>query len=86
MSSPTRGKSFNLSIEIEQELHDKLERAAADRAVTVRDYVADALRRALDIDMGDNLDSESAAWRILSSASFVRDWDCEEDQVYDHLP
>jgi len=74
-----------LSIDVAPELRRRLKIAAAARDLTVRDYVEAILRRALETDERGDTASETAAWSQLSARSFARDWNSEEDQVYDRL-
>ena len=71
------------AIEIEPELRAGIEAAAAKWGVSVRDYVAAALRAAL----AGHGDAAGAAdgWSRLSHRSFARDWETEADAVYDDL-
>lgn len=68
-----------LSIEVEPDLGRRLKVAAAERDVSVREFVLDAIRRAL-ADQDEDLD-----WIRLSEPAFARDWDSEADAVYDAL-
>lgn len=50
--------------------------------MSVRDYVAEVLQRALtDEERGDPT-TAAAAWTGLSAQAFARDWASDEDHVY----
>ena len=83
MSSAERRRT-RLSIEIEPELRREIESAAAENALSLHDYVVAVLRRALDEEQ-DNALAVNRAWAQLSARSFARDWNSDEDRVYDHL-
>ena len=75
---------FRLTIEIEPDLRRRLETAAAERGVPVRDYVVGALREALGSDRSKSA-ADEAAWSRLSARSFARDWESDADAAYDDL-
>ncbi len=70
-----------LTIDVEPDLRRQIKIAAARHDQTVRDYVITTLRRALDAEPAD----DTTGWGPLSARSFARDWDSEEDAVYDDL-
>jgi hypothetical protein len=74
-----------LLIDVEPELRRRIELAASERNVSVRDFVANILRRAVETHDDNNLALEAMAWRQASASSFAREWDSDEDAVYDHL-
>src|SRR5690349_8780687 len=85
MATERRSRRDRLSIEVEPELRRSIEEAAAERGQSIREYVVDALRRALAADDLDDR-AETAQWAQLAARSFARDWDSAEDEVYDqHL-
>lgn len=75
---------MRLSIEVGSDLHKKVKIAATERDMTMRDYVVGILEavtaeeKACGNGEGEDLTS-------LSVAAFARDWDSEEDSVYDSL-
>jgi len=71
-------------IELEPELRRRVEVAAGGLGLSSADYVVTVIRRAVADDSMAGTGDEPA-WSQLSSASFVRDWDSEEDRVYDGL-
>lgn len=74
-----------LSIEVESELHKKVKIAATERDMTMRDYVVGVLEAVTAKEvrgMGGGGEPDLAR---LSVAAFARDWDSEEDSVYDDL-
>jgi hypothetical protein len=79
------GDETHLSIEIEPELRQLVEAAAAERRVTVKAYVAAVLREALETPLPERAPSQSADWTRLSVPSFARDWESDADAVYDDL-
>ena len=83
MSMGDEGDGSRLTIELEPELGRRIEAAAAERRVSVSDYVVAALRGALDGDRAARASDEAAAWSRLSADSFARDWESEADAAYD---
>jgi hypothetical protein len=83
----TRGERDNarLAIEIEPQLRKRIEAAAAERDMSVRDYVVAALRQALDSYGSERPQSQSADWSQLSVRSFARDWESDADAIYDDM-
>ncbi|MBA3415345.1 MAG: hypothetical protein H0U10_08995 [Chloroflexia bacterium] len=79
------GNESHLAIEIEPELRTRIVAAAAERGVSVRDYVVAALRQALASTGPERAADDSIEWSRLSSRSFARDWDSDADAVYDAL-
>jgi hypothetical protein len=79
-----RDESF-LSVEIEIELRNRIEAAAAERDMSLRDYVAAALHDALDSQRVARPSNQSDAWSRLSVPSFARDWESDADAIYDDL-
>lgn len=74
-----------LAIEIVPGLRKRIEAAAALRGVSVWDYVAAALREALDSNGEERSPNQYADWSRLSTRSFARDWESDADAVYDDL-
>ena len=74
-----------LSIDIEAELQRKIEVTAADRGLSIRDYVVAVLQSAVDAEEHDDTIAAHAAWSQISAHSFARDWHSDEDQAYDRL-
>ena len=85
MASPNHSGSTHLEIEIEPELSRYIEAAAAQRGVSLRDYVVIALREAVEHANPPILTQGSREWSQLSVMSFARDWESEADAVYDDL-
>ena len=75
-----------LSIEIEPELRRRIEIAASGRDISVREFVVAAVRRAVAAAERDGRTADDAEWVRLSARSFARDWQSEEDRVYDDIP
>ena len=71
-----------LLIDVERDLRQQIERAAARQSVSMQDYVISVLRRAAVLDEHENAD---VGWGRLSARSFARDWESDEDAVYDSL-
>jgi hypothetical protein len=69
---------------IEPELRTRIEAAAVERGMSVRDYAVAALQAALAGNRG-GLAATSDEWSGLSHESFARDWESEADAVYDEL-
>jgi plasmid stability protein len=76
MREPTRKP--RLSIEVDAELRRELKVAAAERDVSVREYVLAALRQALAAE-------ERRDWSRMSEPAFAREWDSDADSEYDRL-
>ena len=85
MSTRNERDESLLSIEIEIELRNRLEAAAAERSISLRDYVAAALHDALDSQGVARPSNQSDAWSRLSIPSFARDWESDADAIYDNL-
>jgi plasmid stability protein len=79
LSSQQRTRT-RLSIDVEPDLRRRVKVAAAAHDLSIRDYLEAIIRRALADEQ-----QPDAGWSALSARSFARDWDSEEDQVYDQL-
>jgi plasmid stability protein len=67
-----------LSIDVDPDLRRRIKVAAASHDQSIRDYVEGLIREALAAEPdGDR------SWSSLSARSFARDWNSEEDSVYD---
>ena len=86
MASSSETRRARLSIDIEPELRRRIKIAAAERDLSIREYVVAILQRALADEASRPPEAEAADWTQLSGRSFARDWESEEDQVYDDLP
>lgn len=75
----------SLSIEVEAELRQRIEDAAAARHLSTRDFVVAALRRAVNDRGGPDRPATASEWTRLSASAFARDWDSDADAVYDDL-
>jgi len=51
----------------------------------VSDWISEAVKRELDREELENAQEASASISYLSVQSFKRDWDSEDDAVYDQL-
>ena len=58
-------------MEMEPELRKRIETVAAERGVSLRDYVVAALREALDNNGTERSSHQSVAWSQLSAHSFA---------------
>ena len=85
MSARNERNESLLSIEIETELRNRIEAAAIERDMSLRDYVAAALRDALDSQGVARPSNQSDEWSRLSIPSFARDWESDADAIYDDL-
>ena len=74
-----------LSLDVEPELRRRIKIVAAQKDISVRDYVVAILRQALEAEDRSEAPVERAAWSRLSARPFARDWDSEEDRAYDEL-
>ncbi len=70
----------SLTIQLDSTLRRRVEIAARDRDTSVREWVEEAVRRELDREATN----DDAITRI-SVPSFNRDWNSDEDAVYDEL-
>ena len=84
MSTTSDGRHMRLTIDLEPELRRRVEAAAEERQLSVRDYVISALRDALKRQPGQE-PLDDAEWSQLSAAAFARDWESDADAVYDDL-
>ncbi len=85
MAATGRPRRARLSIEVEPELRRRIKIVAAQKDLSIRDYIEGVLRRALEAEESEEAESEGKAWSRPSARSFARDWDSEEDQAYDRL-
>jgi hypothetical protein len=85
MSTPDERHEARLAIEIEPELRTRVEAAAAERELSVRDYVAAVLRQAVEHHAENGISGQSSEWSQLSVPVFARDWESDADAVYDNL-
>lgn len=85
MSTNDNGARGRLAIEIEPELSKRIEIAAAEKGVSLRDDVVAALGTALASDRGRRPTTDSEDWSTLSVPVFARDWESDADAIYDDL-
>ena len=78
------GRTTRLIVDLEPELKEQIERVAAERDQSVPEFVVAALQRAVSAENGEVSD-EGISWAQLSARAFARDWDSDEDRVYDDL-
>ncbi len=74
-----------LSADVEPELRRRVRVAAAASDRKVSDWISEAVKRELDREELENAQEASASISYLSVQSFKRDWDSEDDAVYDQL-
>ncbi len=79
------GRKVRLSIEVEPDLHRRVKIAATERDMTMKDYVVRLLESVAAEEALRKDDRETAGLARLSAAAFARDWESEEDSVYDEL-
>ena len=84
MTSHRKRGQTSLRIHIEPELNVQIERAAAERRLPVTEFVVAILRDALAAGQG-HPSTDNRVWSGLSTPSFARDWESEEDRVYDNI-
>lgn len=81
-------RRVRLSVEVEVELHRRVKIAATERDMTIKEYVIGILEGVAEVEArgkrGDARRSTEDLAR-LSAAAFARDWESEEDSVYDEL-
>ncbi len=85
MSAQGNHNRSQLAIEIEQGLRRRIEAAAAEQGMSLRDYVVAALRSALERGRDERPAECTRAWSQLSAPAFERDWDSDADAIYDDL-
>lgn len=85
MRTRDKGRKVRLSVEVEPELHRRVKIAATERDMTMREYVVRLLEGVAAEEARRKDDGEAADLARLSAAAFARDWESEEDSVYDEL-
>ena len=85
MMAAKNDRPSRLSIDIEPELRRRIEAAAADRQLSVRDHVVSTLRHAVGDRRTTDPPTGDVGWSRLSAPAFARDWDSDADAVYDDL-
>lgn len=85
MQTRNKGRRVRLSIEVEPELHRRVKIAATERDMTIRDYVVRVLEGVAAEEARRKSNGESADLARVSAAAFARDWESEEDSVYDEI-
>jgi len=75
----------SLSIEVEAELWQRIDAAAAARRLSTRDFVVATLRQAVDDHGGSDRPATTSEWSQLATSAFARDWESDADAVYDDL-
>ncbi len=74
-----------LSADVEPELRRRVRVAAAASDRKVSDWISEAVKRELDREELENAQEASVSISYLSVQSFKRDWNSEDDAVYDQL-
>lgn len=69
-----------LSADVDAELRRQVRIAAASSDVSVSEWIEAAVRRELERE-----EAQTAPISRASASAFARDWDSEEDSVYDEL-
>ena len=79
-------KRVRLSVEVEPGLHRRVKIAAAERDMSIKDYVVTVLEGVV-VEESRRKDDEVGGQDLagLSAAVFGRDWGSAEDAVYDDL-
>lgn len=77
-------KRVRLSVEVEPNLHRRVKIAATRRDMTLKDYVVRVLEGIAE-EEEEARGGGSVDLARLSAAVFARDWESEEDAVYDGL-
>lgn len=68
-----------LSMDVDPQLRRRLKMVAAAHDQTVTEYVERALQRTLAEE------EQQISWSRLSAPAFDRDWNSDEDAIYDQL-
>ena len=79
-SSPKRAR---ISVEVDRSFHDRVQQVAAERDLTVRQYVLAAIEERLRLDTGAAPEADgltAAADPVLAEL-----WDNDQDAAYDRL-
>ena len=85
MATSDKRQSTRLAIAIEPDLRARIEAAAAEQGLSIRDYVAAVLRLAVERNGNDGTSGQAREWTRLSAPAFARDWESDADAVYDDL-
>ncbi len=85
MRAETTAPRARLSIDVEPELRRRVKVAAAQKDLSVREYLVAIVRRALEEEERESPEDESRRWAGVSARAFARDWESDEDRVYDQL-
>lgn len=78
-------QTVRLSIDVNPALRKKLKIAATIRGTSLREYCLRAIENCLEAEDVAEKNSKEAAWTQLSAKAFIRDWNSQEDSVYDNL-
>jgi plasmid stability protein len=78
VATSNTSRRSRLSIDVDPDLRRRIKIAAASHDQSIRDYVESLIRDALAGEPDDE-----RGWSALSARSFARDWQSEEDSVYD---
>jgi hypothetical protein len=79
-------ESIPLTLEIDPELHVRIEAAAAKRGLPVQELIVVILRATFATSASTQTEAEAREWSRLSVPVFARDWDSDADSVYDEAP
>lgn len=86
MATDTRSNEGRIVIDLDPELQHRIEAAAAQRHLSVGDYMVTVVQDALVVELDQQPGFQKATEEgRLSARSFARDWESPEDQVYDAL-
>ena len=75
-----------LLIAVDHDLEVRIKQAADARDLSVSDYVTAILRQAVEAEDEEGEAGRQQRWSQLSAGAFARDWESDEDSVYDQLP
>lgn len=78
-------ENARLSIDVAPVMRTRLKIAAARRGVSLREYCLEAIQERLEHETQLDHQLEESSWVHLSSRAFARDWNSDEDSVYDNL-
>jgi len=76
-------ETARLSIDVAPALRARVKIAATRQGVILREYCLTAIQERLRHDT--LLHEEESAWARLSARAFARDWNSDEDGIYDSL-
>jgi hypothetical protein len=75
----------HLTLDLDPDLHSRIEDAAAKRGLSAQAYIVVILRATFKSGAESQANVAASDWSRLSVPVFARDWDSDADAVYDDL-